>query len=234
MYIQYTYSILRADEDVKGRDRVFMETLTRRERERQTRKDEIVAAAERVFCQKGFEGASMDEIAKEAQFTKRTVYQYFLNKEDLFYAVRLKGRRQLFQYLKAAIERGSTGFERIHLAAEAYYQFYRDHPDILRLMNYTEQIGANEEANPRRQELLQFGRDMFVEFAEVIEAGKADGSIRDDLDAKIAAPAIAFVLNGFFHMLAEVGEAFTGILDLNPEGFVRFTLSLIDSALRPG
>ncbi|WP_369693305.1 helix-turn-helix domain-containing protein [Acetobacterium wieringae] len=38
-----------------------------------------MAVAEKIFGQNGFESASMDEIALEAQFTKRTLYQYFEN-----------------------------------------------------------------------------------------------------------------------------------------------------------
>ena len=151
----------------------------------------------------------MDEIAKEAQFTKRTIYQYFLNKEDLFIAVRLKGRRLLFHYLEGAIEKEGTGLERIRQAAAAFHQFYRDNPDTLRLMNYPAKLRTDAETGPHKHELVQFGRHMFQVFAGVIEMGKADGSIRSNLDATMAAPAIGFVLTGFFHIFAESGSEFT-------------------------
>ena len=44
----------------------------------------IIAAATQVFLKKGFESASMDEIAAVAEVSKRTVYQHFGNKEQLF------------------------------------------------------------------------------------------------------------------------------------------------------
>ena len=48
-------------------------SLSRRERERLVRESEIIAAAEKLFIVKGFDNTTMDEIAKAAEFTKRTV-----------------------------------------------------------------------------------------------------------------------------------------------------------------
>ena len=46
----------------------------------------IVDAAQRIFLARGYEGASMDAIALEANVSKRTVYNRFASKEDLFAA----------------------------------------------------------------------------------------------------------------------------------------------------
>lgn len=67
-------------------------------RVRKTRGDakrvEIVDAAERVFLEQGYSGASMDRVAAEAGASKRTVYNHFAGKDDLFRAVleRMYGR----------------------------------------------------------------------------------------------------------------------------------------------
>jgi AcrR family transcriptional regulator len=55
--------------------------VPRAERERQ-----MVEAAERVFAQRGYHGASMDEIAAECSVTKPMLYAYFGSKEGLFAA----------------------------------------------------------------------------------------------------------------------------------------------------
>lgn len=44
----------------------------------------IIDAASRLFLEKGFEGASMDEVAKRAGVSKQTVYSHFSSKEALF------------------------------------------------------------------------------------------------------------------------------------------------------
>jgi AcrR family transcriptional regulator len=82
--------------------------LLRAERKERTKSD-LVAAARIVFLRRGFHGASLDEIAEEAGYTKGAVYSNFDGKDDLFLAV----LEQTFR-------------ER----AELYAQFVFDHDDI--------------------------------------------------------------------------------------------------------
>ena len=60
--------------------------LTRAERREQTR-DDLIAAADRLFVVGGFHATSLDQIAAEAGYTKGAVYSNFAAKEDLFFAV---------------------------------------------------------------------------------------------------------------------------------------------------
>jgi AcrR family transcriptional regulator len=57
------------------------------ERRRQLTRDALVEAAAEVFARRGFEGASLDEIAETAGFTRGAIYKHFDGKEDLFFAV---------------------------------------------------------------------------------------------------------------------------------------------------
>jgi AcrR family transcriptional regulator len=59
--------------------------LTRAEQREQTRGC-LVAAAAKVFTRRGYDNASLDEVAEEAGFTTGAVYSNFKGKEDLFLA----------------------------------------------------------------------------------------------------------------------------------------------------
>ena len=61
-----------------------MVVASRKERERVQRKEAILDAAMRVFERKGYQATSMGEIAKEAEFSKGTLYLYFDSKFGLF------------------------------------------------------------------------------------------------------------------------------------------------------
>jgi len=54
---------------------------------RRQNQDVILAAAEEVFAERGFAGASMSEIARRAQLPKANLHYYFGTKEDLYRAV---------------------------------------------------------------------------------------------------------------------------------------------------
>ena len=62
-------------------------TLTRREREKLARQQDIVNAALELFAAKGFRDTTLDEIAQKAEFGKGTLYNYFASKEDIFHAI---------------------------------------------------------------------------------------------------------------------------------------------------
>jgi AcrR family transcriptional regulator len=63
-----------------------LQPLTPERRRHQTREHLLAAAAE-VFAARGFHGATLDEVAAVAGFTKGAVYSNFKNKEDLFLAL---------------------------------------------------------------------------------------------------------------------------------------------------
>lgn len=59
---------------------------TRAEMQAQTQVD-LIAAAARVFAERGYSGASVEEIAEEAGYSHGAVYSNFESKDDLFLAV---------------------------------------------------------------------------------------------------------------------------------------------------
>ncbi len=73
-------------------------TATRGEPESTKRRD-IIDGARRVFFDKGFDGASMDEVAKAAGVSKATIYVYFSSKDELFEALVLNDRARSAELL---------------------------------------------------------------------------------------------------------------------------------------
>jgi len=80
-----------------------IEPLTPERRRQQTR-DHLLAAAAQVFADRGFHGASLDEVAAVAGFTKGAVYSNFKNKEDLFLALFKANYDREMDALRATLE----------------------------------------------------------------------------------------------------------------------------------
>ena len=74
------------------------------ERRRQQTREHLLAAAAEVFAEQGFHGASLDEVAAVAGFTKGAVYSNFKNKEDLFLALFKANYEQEMQALRTTLE----------------------------------------------------------------------------------------------------------------------------------
>ena len=78
--------------------------MNRKEREKLLRKQEILQAAKSVFAEKGFDAATMDEIALRADFSKGLIYGYFKNKEDLFASLMESEIDNLFQVVEKSLQ----------------------------------------------------------------------------------------------------------------------------------
>src|SRR5436305_3678181 len=57
-----------------------------RERKKQRTRELIADTARRLFAERGFEAVPVSEIAREAEVSEATVFNYFPTKEDLFYS----------------------------------------------------------------------------------------------------------------------------------------------------
>jgi len=84
-----------------------VEKLTQ-ERRRQLTRDALVDAASRVFAQRGFHGASLDEIAESAGFTRGAIYKNFEGKEDLFFAVFDRFNERAVNAFREMLDPGET------------------------------------------------------------------------------------------------------------------------------
>jgi AcrR family transcriptional regulator len=76
---------------------------TRAQRQAQTR-EELLAAAERLFVGRGFHATSLDAVADTAGYTKGAVYSNWSSKEDLFFAVYEQRVDRFLPRLRAALD----------------------------------------------------------------------------------------------------------------------------------
>jgi AcrR family transcriptional regulator len=97
--------------------------LTRAERREQTR-DDLIAAADRLFVEGGFHATSLDQIAAAAGYTKG-VYSNFASKEDLFFAV-YERRAAAAEAQMAEIFRGDAGAGLNRISVETSGRINRD------------------------------------------------------------------------------------------------------------
>jgi len=112
---------------------VAVEKLTP-ERRRQLTRDTLLDAAALVFARRGFHGASLEEIAETAGFTRGAIYKHFTDKEDLLFAVWDRfNDRTLREFSQLLDEEGTQGFDDVHLGSIAakWQDLFTHDPDFL-------------------------------------------------------------------------------------------------------
>jgi AcrR family transcriptional regulator len=209
-----------------------METISRKEKEKLARKEDILNAAEKVLASMGYNKASMEEIAKEAQFSRKTVYQYFTDKEDLFFSVLNRVFQRLLNYCTEATKTGTTGFEKLKNLTFAYYNFYQNFPTIMDLMTNVGHIKSNEKNAAKVDVFNNLSKLIVEEIEKAIKEGQSDGSIRSDLDSTYLANSSQFMLTGFFCMISASGKTFTNHFSIDQNDFIKFNLNLLCDAVR--
>lgn len=103
-------AIIQNFQDPDGDDVHFGQSLHWREKRRRN----ILAAAERLFARSSYDAVQMDDIARQAQVGKPTIYRYFASKDELFLEVFRAALQQLQQQLAdvlAANQRPSVALD---------------------------------------------------------------------------------------------------------------------------
>jgi TetR/AcrR family transcriptional regulator len=206
---------------------------TRREREKNVRKNEIITAAEQLFLKKGFERTSVDEIGKLAQFTKRTIYQYFVNKEDLFYAVVLNRARELQAKYTEIYGMDDSALEKIRKLNKIFYTYFLQQTGLYPLMSFKPSDRPNKEKSPHFKELCALKAALTKKYEEILAAGQKDGSIAPDLDVKMATNFGMITAMGLLNIIMNIEQEYWDLRGIEREKFIDFSYGLLADILGP-
>jgi AcrR family transcriptional regulator len=161
---------------------------SRKERERQQHRQEILSAALRLFAEKGFPNVSMQEIAAAAEFATGTLYNFFPSKEDLFIELLEAAVKEGLDLLIPALEGPEDECVRLSRFIRLHEQIIRKEGAAVRLYIIESQgrhlPGPRVEAIKREME-----EQIILRLSEVIAAGISRGTI-NDIDPMMAAKCL--------------------------------------------
>ena len=157
------------------------------------RTDQIIEAATPLFAEKGFDGATMDDIAAEIGINKATIYLYFDSKDALIQSIAEQLFAQEVADLQAAYESPGTATERL----TAYYEaLIADKSKLLPLMPLLYEFYAR---GLRREDVRAVIADFIQRLTDllttIIEEGIESGEFAPT-DARRAARALDALLSG--------------------------------------
>jgi len=172
----------------------------RRAKEKEQRHNAIIEAAENIFFKKGFDKATMDEVAREAELSKGTLYLYFKNKESLHFAIMQKGLKILSKMMQDACMDNSTGAANTLEIGKAYIRFYREHHDYFRTIMAFESEKLQLIDADLHDEIFKPGSPLMV-LVNVVQQGMKDGTVRKDLPANEMAVLLWSQLTGIMQFI---------------------------------
>jgi len=210
-----------------------MGTAERKEREKEQRRNDIIDAAERVFFSKGWQNATMDDVAEEAELSKGTLYLYFKNKEELYLAIHLRGSRILKDMFEKAAKGNVKGIDKVRAIGDAYYEYYRQYPDYFNAMIYYESIETNmEDLGTIASQCAIAGKETLEVLVLAIISGINDGTIRHTVDPLKTAITLWGQSTGMIQIAALKGAIISENFNVNADQIIEYSFELIRQALQ--
>lgn len=151
--------------------------------EKEKRREEMLAAAFRLFSERSIDVVQMADIAKETGYTTRSLNRYFSAKDDLVVAVSVWAIESFTKINRQKNpEKAGTAAEIYAFFLDSFLRMYRDHSDILRF-NQHFNIYIKDRGISREQ--MQPYSGMIDEIRERFHAvylkGQQDGTLRTDI-----------------------------------------------------
>jgi len=164
---------------------------TRRNASQRRRAPQIIDAAARVFAERGFHGATTQDIADVLGIRQASLYYYFSSKEAALELVCLRGVEGFFEAAKAIAARPESARKRLILLIESHLSPLVDRADFVKVFLNERQHLPRES----RRRIGRWSRGLERIFEDVIKEGIAKGEFRADLDIRMATLAILGMCN---------------------------------------
>jgi len=164
---------------------------TRRRASQRRRAPQIMEAAARVFAERGFHGATTQDIADVLGIKQASLYYYFSSKEAALELVCLRGVEGFFEAAKAIAARPEGARKRLALLINSHLSPLVDRPDFVKVFLNERQHLPTES----RRRIGRWSRGLERIFEEVIKEGIANGEFRAALDPRTATLAILGMCN---------------------------------------
>lgn len=142
------------------------------------RKNKILTAAEHVFGKKGFQDATISEIAKVAKISEASIYEYFTTKEKLLFTIPTKYASDLYDLIEFHLKLIRGSGNKLRSIIYLFISSYEERPDnasIIMLLLKQNKRFLNTEGHLKIKKALRV-------ITETIDEGVKTGEFRDDIN----------------------------------------------------
>jgi AcrR family transcriptional regulator len=159
-----------------------MGIVERKEREKLQRRRDILEAARSVFSEKGFQTATMDEIAEKVELSKPTIYLYFDSKEDLYTSLALEDSYKVVEGLKESLASDIGLVEKWRSVYLAFVELCMENPSYVSISQHILAPEARQRVSDHiLEEFDKHTHELIGYVAQLVEESIEKGLARDDL-----------------------------------------------------
>ena len=168
---------------------------------REFRVREILDAACRVVARHGFQGATVERVAEEANIAKGTIYLYFQNKDGLFTAAVEQGMQNFTSQLRSQVAEALTPIEKLQRLIEVSLQLSDTYRDFFKTLLLERNFLAASPNHPEAAHMLDLYLAHIRFMQEIIQDGVRVGIFRSH-NVEASAFALNEAIRGCFQQRA--------------------------------
>ena len=154
------------------------------------RKQSILQAAIEVFSKDSFKNSSISEIAKRANVAEGTIYQYYKNKEELFFSIPVQKTIEFTEELDLHLQGITGAFNKIRKFIWYYLHFFKMNPAYGRILMLEMRVSASFV----KTKTYNFLKKSTSRILEVVKEGQKEGVVRKDVNVYILRQLILGIL----------------------------------------
>jgi AcrR family transcriptional regulator len=182
---------------------------------------DVVAAAGRLFADRGYHGTSMRDLGRELGLLGSSLYAHVDSKQDLLVEVVEEGARLFQDSARAALAVEGPALDRLRALVSGHVDVVLANQDVVR--TFLNEARMLDESHRSRVIAARDGYEQA--FRDVVGAGVEDGSFRADVDPRITSIFILSILNALERWYRIDGE-------LDRDGLVEAILAAVVTGLR--
>ena len=154
------------------------------------RKQSILQAAIEVFSNGSFKDSSISEIAKRANVAEGTIYQYYKNKEDLFFSIPIQKTIEFTEELDLQLQGITGAFNKIRKFIWYYLYFFKMNPAYGRILMLEMRVSGSFV----KTKTYNFLKKSTSRILEVVKEGQKEGVVRKDVNVYVLRQLILGIL----------------------------------------
>lgn len=141
------------------------------------RRAEILDAAERIFVEHGYEGATIRKIAEAVGLSSTALYMHFADKGEILHEICRQAFETLIDRNRFQLAQAMSPEAKLRLMLEDYVRFGFEQPNAYRLIYLT----RPQEADAARTAAEEIGGELYRAFEAVVAEAHAAGRLRGEV-----------------------------------------------------
>jgi len=137
----------------------------------------ILRAAQHIFAKKGFQAATVSDIAKKARVSDATIYEYFSSKEELLFSIPAETIREYHEKNREILPHIQGAANKLRFLIHRHLGLYADNPDYATVVMLTLK-GSRNFLKTDAYKIVQSSARNYI---QVFEEGIQNGEFRSDI-----------------------------------------------------